>query len=593
MLGGVCRARFFSTSDCGILRSHSATVEPAASSWASWTMQPEMLQVLRLPRKTNLRCSKCCACHAKRAGNAPSAAPATQKELEMLQVLRLPRKTRRGPKSSLVAGLPRTSIWRCSKCCACHAKRGGAQSHHSSPDFRGPLYEGAPSAAPATQNEAVPKSSLVAGLPRTSIWRCSKCCACHRKRTWGAPSAAPSLRCSKCCACHAKRAGDAPSAAPATQNEAGPKVITRLRTSADLHEGAPRAACPAKRTWGAPSAAPATQKRAWGAPSAAPATQNEAAPSVITRHRTSADLYEGAPRAVPAPQNEPEVLQLLRLPRKKSLRCSKCCACHAKRRGAQSHHSSPDFRGPLWRCSKCCACHAKRAGGAPSAASATQNEAGPKVITRRRTSADLYEGVPCCVDGVVLMMLCWWCCVDGVVLLVLCWWCCDDGVVLMVLCWWCCVDGGLLMMLKRRRRRRRMRRRRSKKNKTPTWQCGEKQMGWPQLAGCARHGSPWTNCPHFAGISIDGSTKKRKVVWHIRSTCLPRALTTLTWKKRFSFVVLMQILDALSRFLYHMGWMPLSTSSHYYINGPIPSVYQRQLLHIIRIHHCVRITFYP
>ena len=98
------------------------------------------------------------------------------------------------------------------------------------------------------------------------------------------------LRCSKCCACHAKRAGGAPSAAPATQNDPAPKVITRRRTSADLYEGAP-------------SAAPCHAK---------------------TNLRCSNCL-----------------------PRKTSRRCSKCCACHAKRRGAQSHHSSPDFRSPL------------------------------------------------------------------------------------------------------------------------------------------------------------------------------------------------------------------------------------------------------
>ena len=166
-----------------------------------------VLEVLHLPRKTNLKCSKCCACHAKRAGGAasgapatqneaapkvitchrisahlyegaPSAAPATQKELEVLQVLRLPRKRRRRPKSSLVAGLPRTSM----------------------------------------------KVFQVLHLPPKT-----------------------SLRCSKCCACHAKRAGGAPSGAPATQNEAAPKVITHRQTSADLYEGAPCCACHAKR----------------------------------------------------------------------------------------------------------------------------------------------------------------------------------------------------------------------------------------------------------------------------------------------------------------------------------------------------------
>ena len=92
-------------------------------------------------------------------------------------------------------------------------------------------------------------------------------------------------------------------------------------------------------------------KRTGDAPSAAPATQHDTAPKSITRRQTSADLYEG--------------IQVLRLPRKTKLRCSKCWVCHAK-----------------------------RTGDAPSVALATQNEAAPKSITRRQTSADLYEGAP-------------------------------------------------------------------------------------------------------------------------------------------------------------------------------------------------------
>ena len=112
------------------------------------------------------------------------AAPATQNELEMLQVLRVPRKTTRRPKSSLVAGLPLTSMkvlqvlhlprktnLRCSKCCACHAKRAG----------------GAPSAAPATQKRRGAQSHHSSPDFRWPLWRCSKCCTCHAKRTWGAP----------------------------------------------------------------------------------------------------------------------------------------------------------------------------------------------------------------------------------------------------------------------------------------------------------------------------------------------------------------------------------------------------------------------
>ena len=197
---------------------------------------------------------------------APSAAPATQKELE------------------------------CSKYCACAAKRCGAQSHHSSPGFRWPL------------------------------WRCSNGCACHAKRTWSAPSAAP-----------------------ATQNKPEVLQVPRLprkttrRPKSSLGAWLPLTSMKVLQRKTNLRCCACHAKQAGGAPSAAPATQNDAAPKVITRRLTSADLYEGAPR-----QNEPKVL---RLPRKTSRRCSKCCACHAKRRGAQSHHSSLDFRWPLWRCS--------------------------------------------------------------------------------------------------------------------------------------------------------------------------------------------------------------------------------------------------
>ena len=50
----------------------------------------KLLQVLHLPHKTSLKLLQV-ACHAKRARGAPSAAPATQNEPEVLQVLRLPR----------------------------------------------------------------------------------------------------------------------------------------------------------------------------------------------------------------------------------------------------------------------------------------------------------------------------------------------------------------------------------------------------------------------------------------------------------------------------------------------------------------------
>ena len=269
--------------------------------------ETKVLQVLRrvlcLPRKTNLRCSKPATQNeaapksitrrqtsANLYEGAQSAAPATQNELEMLQVLRLPRKTRRRPKasSSLVARFPPTSMKvlqvlalatqnepevlqvlrlprktsrRCSKCCGCHAKRGGAQKHHSSPDFRRP--------------------------PR----RCSKCCACHANNK---PEMLQALR----LPCKTRRH---PKASPVAKlPPTSMKVLQVLRL--------PR--------------------------------KNE--PEMLQVLRL--------PR-----KNEPDMLQALRLPRKTSLRR----ACHAKRGGAQKHHSSPDFRQPLCRCAKCCACHAK------------------------------------------------------------------------------------------------------------------------------------------------------------------------------------------------------------------------------------------
>ena len=145
----------------------------------------------------NVMC--CSVCHAKRAWGAPSAEPATQNEPEVLQVLRQPRKTRWRPKASLVARLQPTSIWRCSECCACHVKRAkdapsaapATQNKAASKSITrrqtpADLYGGAPSAAPATQNEPEmlqvlrlprktrrhPKASLVARLPPTSTCFC-------------------------------------------------------------------------------------------------------------------------------------------------------------------------------------------------------------------------------------------------------------------------------------------------------------------------------------------------------------------------------------------------------------------------------------
>ena len=126
---------------------------------------------------------------------------------------------------------------------------------------------------------------------------------------------------------------------------------------------------------GAPSAATATQKGTGDAPSAAPATQNEAAPKSITLRQTSADLYDGAPSAAPATQNEPDVLRVLRMPRKKEPEMLQVLRLQRKTRRrpkaslvARLPPTSMKVlqvlhlpRKTSLRCSKCCACHAKRA----------------------------------------------------------------------------------------------------------------------------------------------------------------------------------------------------------------------------------------
>ena len=54
-----------------------------------------------------------------------------------------------------------------------------------------------------------------------------------------------------------------------------------------------------------------------------------------------------------------EVLRVLHLPRKVTLRCSKCCACQANAAGVHTTQSLPDIRGPLWKRFVCCTCHAQ------------------------------------------------------------------------------------------------------------------------------------------------------------------------------------------------------------------------------------------
>ena len=218
---------------------------------------------------TSRRCSKRCACLAKRGGtqkhhSLPNFRRPPMKVLqvlrlprknepEMLQVLRLPRKNE--PDMLQALRLPRkTSLRR-----ACHAKRGGAQKHHSSPDFRQPLC------------------------------RCAKCCACHAKTSLRLPR--KTRRRPK--ASHVGRLPPTPM-----------KVLQVLRL-------------PRKNE---PDMLQALRLPRKTRPEARLPRQNEAAPKSITRRQTSANLYEGAQSAAPATQNEPEMLQVLRLPHRRRRR---------------------------------------------------------------------------------------------------------------------------------------------------------------------------------------------------------------------------------------------------------------------------------
>ena len=159
----------------------------AASAAPATQNEPEVLQVLHLPRKSSRRpyyslvaghlwrCSEGCTCHGKRAGNAASASPATQNEPEVLQVLHLPRKAASVHSTRLLPDFHRP-LWRCCKFFSCQAKRAW----------------GAPSAAHAAQKAAasIIHSTHLSPDFRGPLWRCSECCTCHAKWHWGAASAA-------------------------------------------------------------------------------------------------------------------------------------------------------------------------------------------------------------------------------------------------------------------------------------------------------------------------------------------------------------------------------------------------------------------
>ena len=193
--------------------------------------------------------------------------------------------------------------------------------------------------------------------------------------------------CSKCCTCHAKRAEPETRRCPKSSIVAGLsrtslKVLQVLR----IH---------AKRSGASPSAAPATQKEPENSPSAAPATQNEAQVlqvMCLPRKQGGAESNHLSPsmkvsKCCTCTQNEPEVLQVLRLPRKARRRPKASLVARLPPTPQDAPSAAPATptsmkvlqvlhlpRKTNLRCSKCCACQAKRAGDAPSVAPATQNE---------------------------------------------------------------------------------------------------------------------------------------------------------------------------------------------------------------------------
>ena len=119
-------------------------------------------------------------------------------------------------------------------------------------------------------------------------------------------------RCWKYHTCHANRAWVPESATPATQKAAAPNqhlFVAKLPRTRQCRYWKKCDTCHANRAWVPESATPATQKAA--------------APN---QHLFVAKL----------PQTSMQVLKVPHLPRKSSLSCRKCHACHAKGRGAKS-----------------------------------------------------------------------------------------------------------------------------------------------------------------------------------------------------------------------------------------------------------------
>ena len=82
--------------------------QPGTSGVQACAGSPQRVKVLHLPRRSTSMCTKCCACHAKAAGDQ-----------------RRPSARRRSPESQSVAPATQKyvqAIPKESKCCTCHAK---------------------------------------------------------------------------------------------------------------------------------------------------------------------------------------------------------------------------------------------------------------------------------------------------------------------------------------------------------------------------------------------------------------------------------------------------------------------------------------
>ena len=340
-------------------------------------------QMLPLPRKHTLRCTECCACHD--FGNGIS------------KVLRLPRcrepRAARTTTSQPFRQLPNAApahkhTLRCTECCACHDVGNGISKVLRLPRFREPRaarattsqpFRQLPNAAPATQTHTQMHRML--RLPRLRQWHLQSAApatfsrARSRARQWHLQSAAHSdaqntapattsaMASPKCCACHdfashEPRARQHPSPLDSCQMLPLPRKHTLRCTECcachDFGNGIfsllrlPR--------FRKPRAARATTSQPFRQlPNAAPADKHTLR---CTECCACHDFGNGIskvlrlprfrePRAARATTSQPlDSCQMLPLPRKHTLRCTECCACHDFGNGISKVLRLPRFRKP-------------------------------------------------------------------------------------------------------------------------------------------------------------------------------------------------------------------------------------------------------